>query len=227
MKIVYSRINRQYHEQLQREYLHTLPQFTQQKITKYRRWEDAQLSLIGHILLLKNLKEYNLPTNAIHNIGKGKYHKPYIKDNPIYFNISHAGEIAVCILNPTSETGIDIEAIKPITIEDYKECLTSKEWTDISLEKDKKKQLNKFYNYWTKKEAIIKACGWGLNTPLNTIETTNNIINIKNKKYWVDESKIEDNYYCNFAIEIDQYSPIPSTPPEVTFIDLTKQAPMK
>lgn len=220
MKILYTKINRQHHEKLQEQYLSVFPQFIQQKIIKYRRWEDAQLSLAGYMLLLMSLSEFNLPPYLIDKINRGKYHKPYIENNPIYFSISHAGEIAVCFVDIKNEVGIDIELVRPLTLEDYKECMTTEEWTDIISVKEETERLNKFYNYWTKKEAVVKASGWGLNIALDSFQTRSNTICIMDENYLISEAKIVDNYCCNFAVKLEPGSSMFMTSPEVVFIDL-------
>lgn len=41
--------------------------------------------------------------------------KPYVKGLPVYFNISHSGDYAVCAVSDC-EIGIDIEKIKPVNM---------------------------------------------------------------------------------------------------------------
>ena len=111
------------------------------------------------------LKEYHIDYDIFYN----EYGKPYIKNNPIYFNISHSGDYIVIIISDR-ECGIDIEKIRDINnnIID-KVCL------------DKEKELiidsKSFTLMWTKKEAYSKYKGLGYAYGLKNIDTTSIEIN--------------------------------------------------
>lgn len=117
------------------------------------------------------LKEYHIDYDIFYN----EYGKPYIKNNPIYFNISHSNDYIVIIISDR-ECGIDIEKIRPVNYNIIdKMCL------------DKEKQLIKddksFTLMWTKKEAYSKYKGIGFGYGFKNIDTTN--INI-NTIYFLD-----------------------------------------
>lgn len=88
-----------------------------------------------------------------------QYGKPYLKNNYIYFNISHSKNMIALIISD-NECGIDIEYIdKTRNIEGLsKKVLSSKEKEEF----DKNKDIEIFYKFWTQKEAYYKYKGFGI-----------------------------------------------------------------
>ena len=97
--------------------------------------------ICGRVLL------YRLIGNKILDIVYNENGKPYLKDNSIYFNISHSSGYVVCVVS-NNKIGVDIQKIKKI-------AKSSLVFTDEEL-KDSNIDLVKL---WTKKESIIKALG--------------------------------------------------------------------
>jgi 4'-phosphopantetheinyl transferase len=193
--ILYATISEENQENLITYYL---PKFSidfQKKIKRYRRWQDAQLSLLGRIVLHRGIEKFNqfYEDNAIKYT---RYNKPYIEGNPVKFNISHSGELVVCALNDEHEIGIDIEKLNSIRIEDFKPQMTANEWKTINSSHDK---ISSFYDYWTQKEAILKAYGNGLSVPLKSFEILNHSAYIKEDKFFVKEVFIHNDYKCFIA----------------------------
>lgn len=101
--------------------------------------------------------------------------KPVLRDGPA-FNLSHAGGYAALVVAPDHgdrdlPLGIDIEAHREIAPEVARlsfadteravlEGLSGADWTEA------------FFRGWTRKEAVLKALGTGLNTPLTDIAVT-------------------------------------------------------
>lgn len=180
-----------------------LPKFSpdyQDRIRSYRRWQDAQLSLLGRVILFKAIEQiYNYDPSS-KEILQTKYNKPYFKDDPVQFNISHSGEIVVCAICEKSLIGIDIEIISEISIEDCKWQMRENEW-DAIISSDKIEES--FFNYWTQKEAVIKANGLGLTIPLTTFEVLDGIAQINDQKFFLKEIKIDERYKCYISSDRD------------------------
>lgn len=196
--IYYSSLSEENHESLLKNDLPKFPVDYQEKIKRFRRWQDAQLSLLGRILLFRGIKE-----NYMHNphykvIKYTKYNKPYFDDDLIHFNISHSGEIVVCALSDDHEIGIDIEIVTDIYLNDFKYQMTEMEWNKIVLSSNKK---DSFFGYWTQKEAVIKAHGHGLTIPLKSFEISDNNTKINDEKYYLKEIKIDKKYKCYISLK--------------------------
>lgn len=196
MIVLYTEILQKKHRILMDKYSNVFSPDIYDRIIKFRKWEDAQRSLCGWILLLKGLEIYKLPSRLIGNIPSNIYGKPYIQKNPLYFNISHSGEIVVCALSKDVELGIDIELMNEISLDDFKENMLVSEWDKINKSEDR---LQAFYDYWTQKEAVMKAHGTGLNMSLKSFEIVNNMTFVNDETYYVTKLDIRKEYSCNLA----------------------------
>jgi 4'-phosphopantetheinyl transferase len=198
MILFYSKISEKFHENIIKKYLNDFDELFIKKTLSYRRWQDAQLSLLGRRLLLEGFKEYEISSNEINNLVYNKFGKPFLKNNPVFFNISHSGDFVICAINDKSEIGIDIEIISDIEINDFKSQLTENEWSNIILSNNKKAT---FFDYWTQKEAVVKAHGHGLTIPLNSFEILENETIINNEKFYLQEVKIDIKYKCYVSLK--------------------------
>lgn len=198
--IYYTFLNEENHKNLLKN---ELPKFSAdfiKKITRFRKWQDAQLSLLGRMLLFKSIKEiYNLELSP-KSIAYNDYGKPYFKGNPVHFSISHSGEIVVCAVNDHSEIGIDIEKMSDRNIIDFEPLIDQKEWLKISTSENPKIS---FYDYWTKKEATIKVYGEGFGSDFIHFETLNNTLPIKTVRFYYKKIDIDKSYMCHLVCKTD------------------------
>ncbi|MCD8040701.1 MAG: 4'-phosphopantetheinyl transferase superfamily protein [Clostridia bacterium] len=77
--------------------------------------------------------------------------KPYINGNPVYFNLSHSGDICAIAVSD-SPVGIDIELYGRGLRKRVLSRFCKEEQNEIISEKD-------FLLHWTAREAYIKYCG--------------------------------------------------------------------
>jgi 4'-phosphopantetheinyl transferase len=193
IKVYYAKINDEWKDQELEEKISCLPLKMVEQVMKYRNWQDRQLSIAGKLLLLNSLKDFNLSERlTLKDLMYTEFGRPYY-NQAFDFNISHTKNIAVCATTPTGKVGIDIEKIKPITIEDLKEYFTVDEMEAINISSDKNIS---FYKTWTKKEAFIKAVGKGLNIDLSLADTMKNVVANEGKLYYLYEVTIENAYAC-------------------------------
>ncbi len=149
-------------------------------LTKLKKEEDKLSSILGRLLLLKLLEDKNI--SIIYN----KNGKPYIKNNPIYFNISHKdGYVAVVVSN--KKCGIDIETYHKINLSSLKIFATKEEQNYIldNIE-------NNFYEIYTLKEATLKMYGKKLSDIKNINTQNKKRTIIKNDNYFVTIIESED-----------------------------------
>jgi 4'-phosphopantetheinyl transferase len=158
--ILISHLHDRLHQDQFQCYLNQLPWTLQEDVLTYRNWRDAQGRLLGKLLLKIGLTKYFRTTSGILNeINYTKRARPFIPNADFDFNISHSGNTVVCCIASGMNVGIDIEEIKPIAISDFTDQFSSLEMENITKSKHR---LQKFYSYWTKKEAVMKAEGFGL-----------------------------------------------------------------
>lgn len=92
-------------------------------------------------------------------IEKDKYGKPFFKDFPyIHYNVSHCDGFIVCCISK-NPIGVDVENVReyPDKVLHRVFSNSEKEVVDASISKDLI-----FFQFWTLKEAYIKAIGKGL-----------------------------------------------------------------
>ncbi|WP_336701911.1 4'-phosphopantetheinyl transferase family protein [Chryseobacterium indologenes] len=194
MIILYTFINETKHRSLLDRYLPAFSTEIRQDILRYRRWQDAQLSLLGKVLLQYGLKTYYNISEL--EIGTLPNKKPYLKGNDLHFNISHSKDLVACAI-AEYPLGIDVEFNdQKISYQDFIFQMTDKELQEIQNSEDKMKQ---FFMYWTRKEAVIKAHGAGMMLPLDSFEVINNECHIVGEKFFTQEIFIHEEYHSCIA----------------------------
>jgi 4'-phosphopantetheinyl transferase len=110
-------------------------------------------------------------------LSYGEFGKPYLAGQFAYselaFNVSHSEDVAVFAITCGREVGIDVEAI--VDMKDRDEvaghCFSARE-VDAYRSLDEEDRTLGFYNCWTRKEALVKALGDGLNFSLADFDVT-------------------------------------------------------
>ncbi|KFF03764.1 4'-phosphopantetheinyl transferase family protein [Chryseobacterium luteum] len=197
MKILYAFIDEGCHKTLMDDYLSICAddENFKNKILKYRRWQDAQASLIGRMLLKYGLSNYFGITNF--KIEKTNDNKPFLKNKNIQFNISHSKDLVVCIITDYFPVGIDVEFIDyTMNYLDFKYQMTDNE---LKIIEGSENRTRSFFSYWTSKEAVIKAYGKGLKVALKSFKIVNNHSSIDNHQFELKEIFINENYHCCIA----------------------------
>lgn len=94
--------------------------------------------------------------------------KPALACGP-HFNLSHSGNKILIALSATGPVGIDIEQIKPAPpYEIAPEAFTPEE-RNLLTDTPPQHRAEIFYQLWTRKEALVKAIGRGLDLGLQDI----------------------------------------------------------
>jgi len=124
----------------------------------HTKWGKA---LLQHAL--KELTDNEAPTEKVEVHAQGK---PYLKNSPFHFNISHSHAYVVCAIGQ-EELGIDIQYHKRRNIERLaKRSLTQKEWKEFLSSSDK---THFFYDRWSEKESYLKYTGEGIRSDMREL----------------------------------------------------------
>lgn len=180
MRVYFAKLHKPLPDFKFQRYLEQMPPDIQQKIRHYKNWEDAHTSLVGKILLIQGLQDIGLSKIDLSVLRYNQYDRPFIPGS-IDFNISHSDTLVSCAINTSGSIGIDVERIKPINKADFYDCWTPRETMEIYRDP---KNHEIFYSYWTKKEAVVKAIGNGLNIPLKNIEINTDHAVVTNHGNW-------------------------------------------
>ena len=92
--------------------------------------------------------------------------RPRLPGTGLAASISHSGDVVAVALTAGLPVGVDVEAI---SARDY-EALVPRVCT--AAERQFVRTAEDFFAYWTKKEAVLKAIGTGLRTPMTAVAVT-------------------------------------------------------
>jgi 4'-phosphopantetheinyl transferase len=142
---------------------------------RHRRFlfaEHRHQFLISHTLLRKALSHYVDVAPAAWVFAANAHGKPEIAGPtgmlPLCFNLSHTRGLAVVAVTLSSEIGVDVENVqcREVGLELAERYFAADEVACLRrLQGAERKSL--FFEYWTLKEAYLKARGLGLSLPLD------------------------------------------------------------
>lgn len=130
--------------------------------------------------------------------GKGK---PYFKDYPIQFNLSHSGEYVFCGVSE-QEIGVDIQEMrnaKEVSL--ARRFFSEGECAMLEYCENDEERSQMFFRMWARKEAYGKLTGQG-------------IAGILNKDLWIDGSEKEKLIWeehaapAGYRIAVCKYAPM-------------------
>ncbi len=112
-------------------------------------------------------------TRECRRCGDLKHGKPAVVGDPLSFNVTHSGELALIAVGAAGhDVGIDAEEVQPRALAVEKlaaRTLNTRElarWRRVP----QADQLIAYLQMWTAKEAYLKAIGIGIATDLRTVE---------------------------------------------------------
>ncbi len=131
--------------------------------------EPAKRAFILSHAMLREVLALRLDINPkkLHYVYN-RYGKPALIGDPIYFNLSHSGDMALLGICKTAPVGVDIEKHK--TIIDFAQIserfFSSSEAAALMRVEDSER-LAVFFRLWTRKEAYLKMIGRGVSFGLD------------------------------------------------------------
>ncbi|MCS6822939.1 MAG: 4'-phosphopantetheinyl transferase superfamily protein [Cytophagaceae bacterium] len=175
-----------------------LPERELSELMMYKKQEDKIRRLCGRILLQKALDATTNACISIRQLTKNAYGKPFLP-HWYHFSIAHAGRMVVLVFSQ-KPIGVDIECHNDniIKYETLLEIMHPQEQEKI---KNSHSPEVAFLGCWTKKEALLKAHGTGINDTLSSINTEcgESITYVGKKWRWV-ELNLQQNYCSHIAI---------------------------
>ncbi|MBV4429417.1 4'-phosphopantetheinyl transferase family protein [Clostridium tyrobutyricum] len=178
----------------------------QEYVNRFVNYDDRMRSATGKILTRKLLAHYMNISQEKVEISKSKYGKPILENNHEFllsFNVSHSGKIVLVAMARGRIVGIDVE--RQHSMPDYlslaKNFFTDKEFEIISNANNEEL----FFDYWTAKEAYVKAIGTGLNKELNSFEIRGNKIidSAEQSSKWIRRKVyMQEGYIANIVYQL-------------------------
>jgi len=157
-------------------YLRDLSKDELSRASRYK-YAELKFAFIKRRFFLRNvLSRYiKCPPQEL-RFSFSDYGKPYIsqKENPnsIKFNYSYSKNICILAVNRNHEVGIDIEKLHTIKNPKSlaKQFFCANEISYIENAHSTNECSFRFLQVWTRKEAVLKACGLGISEKLNSID---------------------------------------------------------
>lgn len=138
-----------------------------ERAERYRFLRDKDNFIIRHGMLRALLGAYveDLPSRlnfTIGSNGKPKLHTRF-GEKEVYFNLSHSGDVALCGFTGSCPIGVDVEFVHPVPDCEQiaREFFTPTEAESLKALPEESR-TNRFFDLWTRKEALVKATGAGL-----------------------------------------------------------------
>lgn len=148
-----------------------LPPAEREEANRFRRTTSRNQHIVGRAMARKLLGGDAVAPDAI-RFTPGKYGKPTVQspaeaDQP--FNIAHTDGLVICgVANgPADLVGVDVESLSRDTSPELAKRYFSPPEIDYLDSLHLADRQVCFLRIWTLKEALIKAIGTGLHTPLS------------------------------------------------------------
>ncbi|MEO5585759.1 MAG: 4'-phosphopantetheinyl transferase superfamily protein [Flavobacteriales bacterium] len=135
---------------------------------RFRFATDRNRYILGHGLLRETLGHYLGRSAKDLILRRGEFGKPFLEGHPVHFNLSDTKD-AVLVALSEHPIGADIETMNRRTDHERvaNHYFTPTEVANIAAAADGKRR---FLELWTRKEAVLKACGVGLMDDLHSLD---------------------------------------------------------
>lgn len=153
--------------------LHRLSPVERERASRFHFGKDRVLYVAAH-WLLSHVVDTALGPGEVEwrltaSVG-GRKPKLEIDGGAMLFaNLAHTAGMAAVGVSRSAEVGIDVESVRPMrdmaALADV--TMTQRERSAIAAAADPKLL---FFRLWTRKEAVLKACGLGLSMPLTELD---------------------------------------------------------
>lgn len=151
-----------------------------EEMSRYHRLrfaDDRLLFLVAHGLLRSVLGRLTGGHPASLSFETGRSGKPRLcapEEGPaVHFNLSHSFPRLLLACHRAHQLGVDLERMKPLA-DPYalaRCCFHPAELAHLE-DASPTRRVELFYRFWTCKEAVLKAAGTGLSSPLRELDTS-------------------------------------------------------
>jgi 4'-phosphopantetheinyl transferase len=152
-------------------FLATLAADEKSRMTRFHSQETRDLFLLAHGLVRTTLSRCAPVDPAEWRFVSGPHGRPEIAAprSALRFNLSHTKGLAACAITDGCDVGIDVEHMSRsvATRSLSKRFFSERECADLDELSGEAEHI-RFLEYWTLKEAYIKARGLGLAIPLDS-----------------------------------------------------------
>jgi 4'-phosphopantetheinyl transferase len=146
------------------------------RANRFRFAQDKLRYIAGRSALRMILANYlDVPPSRV-EFRYGPNGKPELRgplENQLWFNLTNSGDLVLAAISNGRQTGIDVEKLASTVKVDYiaAQFFTENELSSI-VAVPIKCRPGLFFEFWTRKEAFVKALGDGLSIPLDQFDVT-------------------------------------------------------
>lgn len=148
-----------------------LPDDEQARAARFRRPVDRRAYVVTRHTLRRLVGAVVDRDPSALALTTGPHGKPQLAHPaavPLDFNVSHTTELALIGLAREAAVGVDVERIRPgYAVDERARRFFAPEEADAIAAVEPAARADAFFRCWTRKEAVIKACGRGLSMPLD------------------------------------------------------------
>ena len=150
-------------------YRELLDPVEQDRAARFRYKHDRERFILGHGLLRSLLGQYLKRDGSLIRLARGPFGKPYLERKKLRFNFSDTKDAILIGFTSGQELGVDIETMArdvdhTAVSEHY---FTRPEIAAIAAAGADAKL--RFLDFWTRKEAVLKASGVGIMEDLRSL----------------------------------------------------------
>lgn len=140
-----------------------------ERAARFRFEVDRERFIIAHGLLRTLLGDRLGASPDELRFGRGPYGKPFIEGSDLSFNLSDTKDALVIAIGRNGQIGVDVETMaRNVDHRSVSEhYFTLEEVELISASSDRKRR---FLEFWTRKEAVLKASGVGIMEDLRVLQ---------------------------------------------------------
>ena len=138
-----------------------------QRADRFHFERDRRRFITGRAFLRRSLAEVTGEPPDQLELTLGPWGKPALVRSDLAFNLSHSRGLAVLAIGAQGPIGIDVEYLdREIDVGALaKSCFTAAERAVLEALKTPVDRCNRFFAFWTAKEAIMKFTGRGMSLP--------------------------------------------------------------
>ena len=163
-------------EELRRESLRELESWLspdeQLRCSRFQQMADRRRNLVGRALIRSVLSSYLQTDPKSLRFVENEFGRPELEPSAAYprlrFNLSKTSGMVACCVARNHEVGLDIEDLRrSVDVTPLATRFFAPAETRDLLALPEHARRRRFFEYWTLKEAYVKALGAGLTIPLN------------------------------------------------------------
>jgi 4'-phosphopantetheinyl transferase len=142
----------------------------QARAARFLLERDRRRFVASHAALRRILTRYLGPVAP--RFADGPHGKPFLDGAALRFNLSHSGELALVAVADGREVGVDVEAVRELDLAGMARVSFSPRERAALFALPPDERLPAFFRCWTRKEAHLKATGFGLALPLDGFDVS-------------------------------------------------------